>query len=175
MKTVLETDRLLVREWTADDAAAAFAVYGDPEVTRYLGGTGEPDPDVATRRERLARIVAKYPGWGGLGFWALVETASGEVMGGAEPVPLEGGPDVEVGYHLRRDRWGRGYATELATALVDHGFDRLGLERIVAVAYPENVASHRVLLKTGLIHLGRRHAFGHELESFAIERSAGEA
>ena len=173
VNVVVETDRLLVREWTTVDAEAAFAVYGDPDVSRYLGGTGEPDPDVASRRERLARIVARYPEWNGLGFWAVVEKAGGEVIGGAELVPLEGGPEVEVGYHLRRDRWGRGYATEVTKALIAYGFERVGLDRIVAVAYPENVASHRVLLKAGLTHLGRRRAFGHDLESFAIERPAG--
>lgn len=172
MNTILETDRLLVREWTTDDAEGAFKIYGDSEVTRYLGGTGEPDPDVDTRRERLARIAARYPAWGGLGFWAVVEKETGEVVGGGELVPLEGGPEIEVGYHLRRDRWGRGYATELTRALLAYGFERLGLERIVAVAYPENRASHRVLLRAGLVHLGRRHAFGHDLEFFAIERDS---
>ena len=139
-------------------------------MTRYLGNSGEPDPDIEHRRERLARIVARYPEWNGLGLWAAVERDTDELIGCGELLPLEGGPEVEVGYHLRRDRWGRGYATELARALVEHGFDRLGLERIVAVAYPENTASHRVLLKAGLTHHGRRHVFGHDLEYFSIER-----
>ena len=170
---ILETDRLILREWTTDDAEAAFAIYRDPEVTRYLGNSGAPDPDVGYRREWLGRIAARYPEWGGYGLWAAVEKASGEVIGCGELVPLEGGPEVEVGYHLRRDRWGMGYATELAMALVAYGFARLGLERIVAVAYPENVASHRVLLKAGLTHHGRRHTFGHDLEYFSIERGPG--
>ena len=172
MNTILETDRLLVREWTTDDAEAAFEIYGDPEVTRYLGGTGAPDPDVAYRRERLARIVSLYPEWNGLGLWAVVEKATGELIGCGELLPLDGGPEIEVGYHLRRDRWARGYATELTKALLVYGFERMELERIVAVAYPENTASHRVLLKAGLTHHGRQHAYGHDMEYFAIDRPA---
>lgn len=170
MGAVFETDRLIMREWTIDDAEAAFAIYGDPEVTRYLGATGEPDPSLAYRRERMPAMVARYAAQPGCGIWAMTRRDDGVIIGGAGLVTLEDGPEVEIAYTLRRDAWGMGYATEVAQGTVGYGFDTLGLDRLVAVAYPANVASHRVLLKAGMRHLGQRSAYGHQLEWFEMER-----
>ncbi len=175
VRVILETERLILREWTPEDAHAAFAIYGDPAVMRYIGAEGRADPDVTHTRAGLDRAIARYPQRPGLGFWAAVERDSGEVVGAGLLVPLEGGPEVEVGYHLVRRVWGRGYATELARALVAYGFDRLGLHRIVGVAYPANRASCRVLEKAGLIHQGRRRYYGQDLEYYVIERVEADA
>ncbi|MDP9367172.1 MAG: GNAT family N-acetyltransferase [Chloroflexota bacterium] len=175
MRVILETERLILREWTPEDAPAAFAIYGDPAVMRYIGAMGTPDPDVDHTRAGLERAIARYRQRPGFGFWAAVERASGEVVGAGLLVPLEGGPEVEVGYHLARWVWGRGYATELARALVAYGFDHLGLHRIVGVAYPANRASCRVLEKAGLIHQGRRRYYGQDLEYYVIERVQADA
>ncbi len=172
MHVILETERLILREWTLEDAPAAFAIYGDPAVMRYIGATGTPDPDVAQTRRGLERAIARYPQHPGLDFWAAVERTSREVVGAGLLKHLDRGREVEVGYHLARRVWGWGYATEIARGLVAHGFDRLGLDRIVGVAYPENRASCRVLEKAGLIYQGRRRYYGRDLEYYAIERSA---
>lgn len=172
-KVIFETERLIAREWTIEDADAAFAIYRDPEVTRYLGGTGQPDPDVAYRRARLERFIKLYDELPGYGLWALVERESGALVGAAELLPLDGGPEVEIGYHLGRPWWGKGYATELARALVAYAFGQLGLTRLVGVTYPENIASQRVLLKAGLTHAGRKHVYGHDMEYFVIEGAQG--
>ena len=92
MTAILETDRLILRQWTPDDAEAAFAIFGDPEVARFLGATGEPHPDVAYTRERMERLAAHYPKWNGYGSWAAVEKATGEVIGGGGLVELERAP-----------------------------------------------------------------------------------
>jgi ribosomal-protein-alanine N-acetyltransferase len=167
---VLETGRLILREWTVDDAEAAIAISGDPEVTRYLGATGEPHPDIAYTRERLESLSARYPAWNGYGNWAAVEKVTTEVIGGGGLVELENGPDVEVFYHFRRDRWGMGYATELTNALIAYAFDRLDLPRVVGVAFPANTASHQVMLKAGMTHRGQRYVYEHHLEYFVIDR-----
>jgi len=170
MGAVFETERLILREWTLDDAAAAFEIYGDPEVTRFLDATGEPDPSLEYRRERMPAMVARYAEHPGYGIWAMIRREDGDVIGGAGLVTLEEGPEVEIAYTLRRDAWGHGYATEVALGTIGYGFGTLGLNRMVGVAYPENVASHRVMLKAGMRHLGQRLAYGHQLEWFEMER-----
>lgn len=170
MTMVLETDRLMLREWSSDDAEAAFVFRGDPAVSRYLSATGEPHPDVAYTRSWLEEFIARYPVWNGLGHWAIVEKESGEVIGGAGLEELEENPDPQVFYNLRLDRWGRGYATEVARALIDHAFSHLGLSRVVGVAFADNAASLQVLHKTGMTYRGQVFAYGHQLEYFVIDR-----
>lgn len=170
MTLILETDRLILRPWTLDDAEAAFAILGDPEVTRYLGETGELFPDLAHAQAWLERIQARYATWGSYGSWAAVEKATGAVIGGGGLIVLDGGPDVEVFYHFRADRWGNGFATELTRALIAYAFARLDLPRVVGVAYPANIASHRVLLKAGMTHEGLRPAYGADMECFVVHR-----
>jgi ribosomal-protein-alanine N-acetyltransferase len=79
------------------------------------------------------------------------------------------GPDVEVAYLVRHDRWGRGYATEAAAAALGVGFGALGLERIVALAWPENDASRRVMEKIGMRPAGTATAYGREMTRHVAE------
>lgn len=170
MTIVFETDRLIVRHWHEDDAEAAFAIFGDPDVMRFVGDTGEPHPDVAFTRERLR---ARSERWGtstGLGNWATVEKSTGEVIGGGGLAYLEDLDEVEVFYHFRKDVWGKGYATELTVGLLDYGFAHLDQPKLIGLAYSENVASHRVMTKAGMTHLGLRHTYGADLEYFEIAR-----
>jgi ribosomal-protein-alanine N-acetyltransferase len=171
MTIILQTERLTLRQWTSRDAEAAFAILGDPEVTRYLGEAGSAFPDLAHTAGWLERIQRAYPTWGVLGSWAAVDTASGLPIGGGGLLELEDGPDVEVFYHFRKASWGHGYATELTRALLAYGFAVTELPRIIGLAYPENIASQRVMTKAGMTHLGRRHAYGADLEYFSISRS----
>jgi RimJ/RimL family protein N-acetyltransferase len=159
----LETERLILRPWTPDDAEAAFAIYGDPEVTRYLGGGGKPQESVQSQRETLERIIARHRelGWTdqGFGFWPCIEKATGTMVGAVLLLPLRDGegqplPETEIGWHFGRFAWGHGYATEAARALMDYGFTRLGLDRIFAVVYPENLASQRVMHRLGMTSKG---------------------
>lgn len=159
-QSVFQTGRLLVRDWDADtDAEAALAMYGDPEVIRYLGAHPTVVPSLDAMRDRLrARVAAQKPD--GTGYWAMVEKSSGEVVGAlifkdtpdAAGVPTG---DYEVGWHLLRSRWGRGYATEGATALIQHAWQaRPDLDRLIAIAYPQNLASLRVMAKAGMAPVG---------------------
>jgi ribosomal-protein-alanine N-acetyltransferase len=170
MTTILETDRLLVRPWETGDVEAAFAILGDPAVTRYLGETGEAFPDRDRVREWLDRIAVRSAEWGKFGSWAAVEKATDTVVGGGGLVELEDGPDVEVFYHFRKASWGLGYATELTRGLIAYAFATLDLPRVVGVAYPANTASLRVMTRAGMTHLGQRRAYGHDLEYFEIIR-----
>lgn len=173
----LESERLTARAWAEGDAESAFRIYGDPEVARYLSGT--PEQDVNTQRESLRKIARMYERLGnGMGSFPLMEKATGELVGSVllKPLPRtedmpaweafrDGGEEVppiheiEVGWHLRRDRWGRGYATEAARMALDYGFGQLMLEEVWAVLFAENVKSAAVAQRLGMEHRGATDRF----------------
>lgn len=171
---IFETERLRIRPWTLrdPDIENAHAIYSDPAVLRYMGG-GTGDADLAQTRARIERYLKAsdpHPSFpAGLGLWAIVEKATGRAIGSVELVPLDGGPEIEVGYHLAQSRWGQGFATEAARAAVQYGFNTLGLTRIVGVIFPENSASRNVLEKCGMVYVKRGTWFGWELDQFAVE------
>jgi [ribosomal protein S5]-alanine N-acetyltransferase len=174
--TIFETERLLVRPWTVEDAPAAFAIFGDPEVARFAG----PRPEsVEVSRARLERWIEHFARRNdGLGFWAVVERASGAIVGEVKLVPyggpLEDNPEVELGYFIARPHWGRGYATEAARGALRYGFERLGLPRIWVMARCENGASLRVIAKLGARHVRQEWQGEKCLEIFCLERHLGE-
>ncbi len=149
---MIETARLHIRLPREDDAAAYHAIHADPEVTRWLGGRRPNSVE-----DELERIALRQMMHEELRFtmWTVEEKATGELVGLAGLFPVENkGPDIEVAYHFRKDRWGRGYATEAAHACIDYGFDIAGLERIVGLVAPQNHASARVLEKCGMRMVG---------------------
>jgi RimJ/RimL family protein N-acetyltransferase len=89
----------------------------------------------------------------GHGLWAMLLKQSGELIGdcGCTLQEVEGKNEVEVGYHVRRDLWGNGYATEAALACMEYAFAKLGAERVISIIRPENVPSRRVAEKNGLV------------------------
>jgi RimJ/RimL family protein N-acetyltransferase len=144
---ILETERLALRRLRAEDVETLVALWTDPEVTRHLGGPR----DAAKVRERLvAEAGSPTPRWPDLA--PLVEKASGRVIGdcGLLEKDVEGRAELEVVYVLARDAWGRGFATEIARALVVHALDVMGRERVIALIEPEHAASARVAEKAGL-------------------------
>jgi [ribosomal protein S5]-alanine N-acetyltransferase len=164
----LTTERLELRALTLDDAAAAFAIYGDHEVMRYVAGG--PVDDVAAT-EAVVRQVIAHQRLHGYSWWAVVERATGELVGDAGLYSFAGtGPGVELGYTFRRDAWGKGYATESATACLRAAFGPLGIERVRAVVLPDNAASVRVLEKIGMRHDGTVQYHGGEWLHFVADR-----
>jgi RimJ/RimL family protein N-acetyltransferase len=142
------------------------AVYGDPAVMRFSpGGARSP---VGTR-ERVRGLIEHQEGHG-FSKWGVWERASGTLIGDCGIQLLEGGPDVELGFHLRRSAWGRGYATEAARACLDAAFTGLGLNEVVAIVAPGNAASARVLEKIGMRPAGERRALGRTWQLFTAVR-----
>jgi RimJ/RimL family protein N-acetyltransferase len=168
---VIETARLSIRLPTAADAETYLRIYADPDVTRWLGGT-----PAASLAEQLERFEHRRTMQRELGFtmWAVEEKETGEVIGSAGLFPVEGtGPDVEVGYHFAKDRWGRGYATEAARACIEYGFEEAGLDRIVGLVAPENMASERVLQKCGMTLEGEARHYDMDLLLYALPSRPG--
>jgi RimJ/RimL family protein N-acetyltransferase len=145
---ILETERLRLREFVPEDVDALAAVLSDPETMRYYPAVLDR-AGVAAWIERNRRRYADD----GHGLWAMVLKSSGEVVGdcGLTRQTVDGLDEIEIGYHVRRDLWGQGYAPEAARACRDYGFERLGAEKLISLIRPENIPSRRVAEKTGLI------------------------
>ncbi len=151
---IIETPRLLLRTWTIDDAPAALAIWGDPVVMKYID-SGQTLPDLDAVRQAVARAIESYE-HRGLCLWPVIEKASGRLIGCCGFHAFEGGPALELAFHLARSDWAKGYATEAARACVEYAFHSLVATRIVASAHPDNIASIRVLEKTGFLLVGTK-------------------
>jgi ribosomal-protein-alanine N-acetyltransferase len=171
---VIETPRLLIRLAEDRDAEPFLAIHTDPDVIRWLGG-----PRPKTVGDELERIARRRTMQEELGFtmWTVEERATNEVVGLAGLFPVEEiGDEIEVAYHFRKDRWGRGYATEAAQACLDYGFEAARLPRVVGLVAPQNTASARVLEKCGMELVGPARHYGMDLLKYALERpGAGSA
>lgn len=156
----LKTERLVLRPFRHGDVGAAFDFFADREVMHFsLHG---PHPShkqtedfIATNINRQARL--------GFSIWAVIETASDTLIGMCGLAEFgHGVTGIELAYRLRRDRWGRGYATEAGRAAVDHAFGPLALDRLIAAVEPANTASIRVLEKCGFVFVEDRVLAGKE-------------
>jgi [ribosomal protein S5]-alanine N-acetyltransferase len=154
----LATPRLRLRPFERGDLAAIHRVYSDPEVMRWVG-TG-PVADRATTERMLAGYAAHQRSHG-FSFWAVLESASGALIGDAGLHRTTAG-EVELGYTLGREWWGRGYATEAGRAWLAAAFGQLGIDEVIALAEPANAGSLHVLEKLGMQPRGTRMAFGRE-------------
>jgi RimJ/RimL family protein N-acetyltransferase len=157
MQVHLETARLILRQFAPDDLDALVALDADPAVMRYTSG-GRPTPR-AEMEQRLARYLAYHQQSAGFGFWAAIEKSSGAFLGWIHFRPLPDAPpdEVELGYRLHRAAWGQGYATEASRALIEKGFAEYGVQRVVASTMVVNVASRRVMEKSGLRYIRTFH------------------
>ena len=170
--TQLTTPRLRLEPYTDAHLDALNALNSDPDVYRYLSGKPE------TRDETQAVIERVKARWIEIGYswWALMDRTSGELVGAGclqnlrrEKTPL---PDptcpLEIGWRLRQDRWGRGLASEAAAAIADFGFQTRGANELLAVCFPENAASARVMARIGMQPQGLEHWYGRDMTTYRI-------
>ena len=177
--SAIATTRLILRDYTPADAAEALVINADEEVMRYLGGVQHRTVDEI--REFLECVAAKYARYRerGLphGAWAVRERDGGALVGTAllKPLPDAAGADtdaIEVGWHLARAAWGKGYATEFGKALLERGFSQLDVQELHAVVDPGNVRSEAVAKRLGFTHRGLVDAwYGKTFEHFTLERA----
>ncbi|MGH6902339.1 MAG: GNAT family N-acetyltransferase [Geminicoccaceae bacterium] len=165
---VLRTPRLHLRPRTMADLDACVAMDLDPEVHRFIYRHGPPDPK-RHRRQLRARIASGWPPAGGI--WVVERQGQPGFLGWCGLFPLEDSGLIEIGYRYRRAAWGQGIATEAARAVLDHGFRALGIDPIVGVTDPDNLASQRVLEKIGLRARGRAFHYGQSLSFYHLSRS----
>jgi ribosomal-protein-alanine N-acetyltransferase len=143
---IFRTPRLYARHITASDVDAMLAVYGDPAVVRYVA---DGQPLDRARCEQWVEVTRRNHATRGYGMVALVEQASGSVVGFCGLVHPAAQVEPEIKYALRKDCWGQGFATEAAIGMLGHA-RQLGLSKVIATTDPANDTSHRVLLKAGM-------------------------
>ncbi len=161
---MIETERLLLREFTIDDLDELAALRADPEVMKYIGVQ-----DREKVLQRLSYYISLY-GSHGFGAWGVVHKEQQKLIGWCGLMYLENSPEVEVGYGVAKAYWGQGLVTEAAAASLRYGFERAGLKRIVAVALPENTASRRIMEKLGMKYEKNALHYGYDCAFYAIAR-----
>lgn len=181
MELTLTTERLVLRPFGSTDIDVLIATACDPDVMRYIR---EPTP-----RDEVADLIPpriKRGAGGRLGVWCVVERETNETIGTSILMPLPTDEDeigwntmpdeivatdnVEVGYQFAVRAWGNGYGTETCRRLIQFAFENSPLDQVCAVFNPENVASRRVLEKSGMTLRGTRRAYGEELPDIRITR-----
>jgi ribosomal-protein-alanine N-acetyltransferase len=149
MSKILETPRLVLRHQILSDLDELWALYCDPEITKYI-------PDAPRTREEAREELEwhknGHPRNRNLGLWATVYKENGKFIGrcGLLPWEIEGHQEVEVAYTIARAYWGQGLATEAAGAILQYGFRQLHLPRLVSLIEPGNAASQKVAEKIGM-------------------------
>jgi RimJ/RimL family protein N-acetyltransferase len=151
----IETDRLILRQFTLDDAPAFQRLNSDPAVLRY---TYDPPIETVEEARRILQVapLADYATYG-YGRVACVLKETGELIGFSGLKYLADYGETDIGYRFVRRCWGQGLATESALPMMAYGREVLGLTRIVGIVDPDNLASARVLRKLGLVYEGTRH------------------
>jgi RimJ/RimL family protein N-acetyltransferase len=151
------------------DLDAYAAMCADAEVMRHLG-----DGRVLARPDTWRQMAMILGHWTlrGFGLLALEEKATGALVGRAGFYEPEGWPGFELGWMLRRESWGKGYATEAARRLLAHAFTELNRERLISLIRPANAPSIRVAERLGERPEGRAELFGDEALIYAIDRAA---
>lgn len=147
MHIILQTPRLILRQFTLDDAGLLLALNSNPEVLKYLH-----EPLLETEEQALHVlqniILPQYKN--NLGRWAIHLKATNEFIGWCGLKYLAELDEIDLGYRLMQEFWGKGYAFEAAKHTVDYGFNQLYLKKIVGRAHIDNAASLKILEKTGM-------------------------
>jgi RimJ/RimL family protein N-acetyltransferase len=147
---MIETERLTLRDWRDEDWPRFFAGTNTPEVMRWLGGLLD-DEGMAATRARVTGCAAAN----GFCFWVVERKSDGEILGfcGLKRADAPGSSvpgAMEIGWRLREDAWGQGFAKEAATAALDAAFDRFGADEVVALTVIENTPSWGLMKRLGM-------------------------
>ncbi|HTV41469.1 MAG TPA: GNAT family N-acetyltransferase [Candidatus Baltobacteraceae bacterium] len=146
----LETDRMLFRQFQETDAQLLFELDSDPEVMRFIS-KGKPTPLATIQNEYIPRFLDYYRRTPPQGFWAAHLRESGAFIGWFHLRPDKiSAAEMELGYRLQRNFWGRGLATEGSKALLGKAFNEWGYEKVCARTLADNAASRRVMERAGL-------------------------
>ncbi|MFB0558272.1 MAG: GNAT family N-acetyltransferase [Candidatus Bathyarchaeia archaeon] len=163
---IVKTDRLTLRGFEYRDIDRLAEILGDPLVMRYMPGS-KPWPREWAEKE-LRNIIEHWDQYG-YGRWAVLHE-DGKLIGWCGLGYLKELGETEVAYLLDKDYWNRGYATEAARLSLGYGFEEAELDRIIALAFPENAASIRVMEKIGMVYEKVTHVWNLDLVQYKITR-----
>jgi ribosomal-protein-alanine N-acetyltransferase len=163
MNIIIETERLLLRAFTPEDAPLIYELNRDPDVTKY---TMDPVKELAQATEILEKTILPQYALYNHGRWAVHTKSDLAFIGwcGLKARPERN--EIDLGYRFLKSGWGKGYATEAAFACLKYGFEKLGLPRIVGRAMPDNFASLKVLEKIGMKYIGEDIVDGHPAKTY---------
>lgn len=165
---VLQIDGFIMRSLQLSDLNALTAIWLDPDVTRFLPSRGAPIPRDKT--EKSLKSFLEHWQARGYGIWAIVDENSSQMIGYCGLRYLDELNEVELLYGLAKAFWGKGIATQAAQAAISYGFNVANLNRIIAIAFPENQASQRVMEKAGLRYEKQVHVFNLDAVYYSIAR-----
>ena len=154
MGIILETKRLVIKEPSASDFDNLLALRTDADVMQYIGnGSVQTREQVKEFLDNAKPYLDKY----GLAFYSVFEKDTGNFVGQAGLFHLGfnvNQPEIELAYRLHKKFWHQGYATEIAKSLIEYGFSKLSLQKIIAIVHPENERSRKIMQKIGMTYYG---------------------
>lgn len=168
--SIIETERIIIREFNVADKTRMHEIYSDEDVMRYIGKGG------VLNKEQTSNLIDtwinKFYRQYGYGIWGIEDKTSGELIGqcGFNMLPDDEG--VEIAYLLSKENWHKGLATEAASETLKFGFDILGFKTICALSYPQNIPSIKVLNKLGMISAGYKEFYGITFLFFKKEKNS---
>jgi RimJ/RimL family protein N-acetyltransferase len=163
---VITTSRLRLREYLPTDVDERAAMFADEQTMRYY-------PQLKSRDETVGWIEWNLESYRkhGLGLWVVDLKSTGEFLGecGLVVQMVDGTPEIELGYSIKRSHWGQGFATEAAFAVRDHAIEVLGLRRLVSIIHPDNTRSQAVAQKVGMRHEKNTRVFGLPQKIYSLD------
>jgi ribosomal-protein-alanine N-acetyltransferase len=166
--TIFKTERLIVRQYSMDDAGYFFLLNGDEAVTRYIRPAKTREECDAFLHENIQYYEANPQ----YGRWAVDDKITGEFVGSFAIIPVPGKEQMQLGYSLLPAHWGKGYATELSKAGLEYVFSRTTIDPIYAYTAAPHIASQQVLLKAGFNYIGDTIEGENELSGFILSKEA---
>ncbi|CAN5364146.1 GNAT family N-acetyltransferase [soil metagenome] len=165
---MFETERLILKKLAPGDLPWLIEMRSSEAVNRYLGGPAMQNAEALTKR--LPFYLECHEKFG-FGFSTMALRSTGELIGTSGLQPLEDTGEIEVGYNLIEKYWRQGYGYECAMAWLKYGFETAGLERIVAIAHPDNTGSWRIMEKCGMKYEKTEEHYGIECVFYAMSRT----
>ena len=165
---ICESPRLFCRYFTKDDIDNLFLLDSNPAVMRFINRPALSDLDEA--KIKLEKIIAYNSINPGLGIFATIEKETNNFIGWHALKHLDNTEEIELGYRLVEEFWGKGYATEMGKKLVQYAFEQIKLNQIVGITHFDNIASQKVLLKCGLRYIKDAFYYGADVRYFAIDK-----
>lgn len=163
----IETPQLRLRQFTPTDLDDLYRLYSDADVMRYVGRGIRTKNDTQTA---LSTLIKHYEYE--FGMWAVIHKADNKLIGRCGLCFLDNTPEVELGYVLDKSYWRRGLATEASHASLKYGFEMVKLDKIVAIAKSENIASRRVMEKVGMKYEKDAYFYNTDVVYYSISRTA---
>jgi ribosomal-protein-alanine N-acetyltransferase len=165
----IETPRLLLRQLTPNDAEELYRIYSHPDSFKYMSNE---KPLLWEQTTALIDSFTEHWKKHKFGVWAVVCKNNQKLIGHCGLKFLENTTEIQIGYLLLKSYWGIGLGTEAASAAMKYGFELAQLDRIVAIAKPENIASRRVMEKIGMKYEKEAYYYDNDVVYYSISQEA---